>query len=54
MDAAVRVGLNKMLAAAPDAYHGLVNQIIEWQKYKEQTFQMAKIAYESIIGPVRF
>ena len=54
MDAAVRVGLNKMLAAAPDTYRGFVNQIIEWQKYKEQTFQMAKTAYESIKGPVRF
>ena len=54
MDTAVRVGLNKMLAAAPDAYRGFVNQIIEWQKYKEQTFQMAKTAYESIKGPVRF
>ena len=53
-DAAVMVGLNKMFAAAPEAYRGFVNQIIEWQKYKERTFQIAKTAYESIKGPVRF
>ncbi|WP_069203048.1 hypothetical protein [Bacillus testis] len=53
MDAATRVGLNKMLAAAPETYRGFVNQIIEFQKNKENYFQMAKTAYESIKGPVR-
>lgn len=52
MDAAVRMGLNKMLAAAPSAYRGFVERIIEWQKHKEQTFKIAKAAYEHIKGPV--
>ena len=54
MDAAVRVGLNKMLAAAPYAYRGFVNQIIEWQQYKESSFQIAKTAFEQLKGPVSY
>lgn len=54
MDAAVRVGLNKMIAAAPEAFRDFVNRIMEWQKYKESSFLIAKAAYERIKGPVRF
>jgi len=53
-DATVRVGLNKMLAAAPYAYRGFVNQIIEWQQYKERTFQSAKTAFEQLTGTTRW
>ena len=50
MDAAARAGMNKMLAAAPQAYKGFMNQMIEWQKYKEKTFQVAKTAFENIMA----
>ncbi len=53
-DAAVRAGLNKMLAAAPDAYKGFVSTIIEWQEYTERTMQNAKTEFEKIKGAAAY